>query len=366
MRTGNIEGQINNIWQVAYDSGDLTEALTSLTISNLDGNNDKEYELIVRHVGGSATASYMQLRINNDSTSNIYGMQTLYGQNTTEGASRFTDNKLYIGGIVGANAQNAIGFGRIHINAKSGYVRTGFIWSAENIVTTTVDAIAAIGFSWNNTVDNITSLTILANQVGGLGIGTRIILLKKVSLTVGTRTGDISVLNKITNSWQKVYSNLLGSPAASITISNLNGNLDVLYRLKMRYISTNASGFVRLDINGDTTIGNYGVQDLAGANSTLTATRYTGCGGYLAGLTVYNPDDSISIADVLLIAKSGYVRTFLNNGADAISTTTVTNKSLQCFSWNNTADNITSLVIRAGAGNLDTGTFIELEKLVLN
>lgn len=163
--------------QVVYDSQELTGASTSLTISGLNGDVDEEYELICRFVGGSSTAQRFYTRINNDTGSN-YGYQQLEGNNTTPSAIRNVNDVIWhnLGATV---AQNNIVFSHAKIKAKSGVVRTVILKNAYGVATTTVTGMEIIGQSWNNTVDNITSLVVFANQANGLGIGSRVILLAK-------------------------------------------------------------------------------------------------------------------------------------------------------------------------------------------
>ena len=64
---------------------------------------------------------------------------------------------------------------------------------------------------------------------------------------------------------------------------------------------------------------------------------------------------------MLISAKSGYVRTAINEHTDSIVTTTVGRMYLRGQSWNNTADEITSLVVLANQANgLGVGTQITL------
>ncbi|KKM18202.1 hypothetical protein LCGC14_1668080, partial [marine sediment metagenome] len=95
---------------------------------------------------------------------------------------------------------------------------------------TTIDKIASYAESWTNTADEITSLVVFADNTDGIGIGSRIILLKKVDVSSDMKTGAIEVQGEIENAWQKIYTNDLTSAAASVTISGLTGNTDVVYK----------------------------------------------------------------------------------------------------------------------------------------
>ena len=71
------------------------------------------------------------------------------------------------------------------------------------------------------------------------------------------------------------------------------------------------------------------------------------------------------MTEALIYAKSGYTRTVLHSSIYYASGTTVTGLEVRGSSWNNTADNITSIVIGASTTNgLGVGTSIELWKKV--
>ena len=364
MKIGSLASpvQVTNTWTVAYDSGELSAAATSLTISNINGDIDEEYQLILREVSGVTTTQF-QVRPNNDSAAN-YGWQRINGQNMGASAYRTTDDR-FIASTYGG-AVNEITLSVSHIYAKSGYVRTALANHASGISGTTVTNITSIGSSWNNTSDVITNLVVLANQTNGIGIGSRIILLKKVTSTSGMKTGALEVQGSVYGTWQKVYSTTLDAAATSVTISGLDGNTDVMYRLKCRFVNGfNGAVSYLFRPNNDTGT-NYGFQYLAGINATASAGRNTA----QTGTSICNQADAlndIAEGEVLFYAKSGYVRTSTGSNSRAISVTTVTGIILYGQAWNNTTDNITSLVIFADSANgLGVGSFIYLEKLVLS
>lgn len=364
MKIGSLASpvQVTNTWTVAYDSGELSAAATSLTISNINGDIDEEYQLILREVSGVTTTQF-QVRPNNDSAAN-YGWQRINGQNMGASAYRTTDDR-FIASTYGG-AVNEITLSVSHIYAKSGYVRTALANHASGISGTTVTNITSIGSSWNNTSDVITNLVVLANQTNGIGIGSRIILLKKVTSTSGMKTGALEVQGSVYGTWQKVYSTTLDAAATSVTISGLDGNTDVMYRLKCRLIFGGAGGgsfFIRP--NNDTGT-NYGEQQLTGVNTTASASRSTARDAMYID-TVGSSVNNITQSEEIIYAKSGYVRTEILIANHDVSGTTNTRIELFGHVWNNTTDNITSLVVGGGQANsLGIGTFIYLEKLVLS
>ena len=361
MKIGSLESpvQVTNTWTVAYDSGELGSAQTSITISGLDGNTDEEYMLICR----SILVDTHNLYINNDSATN-YGFQRVTGQSATTAANRNTATTARLGGGTSGGG-NRITLSKTLIYAKSGYIRTLITEMAEDITGTTIDQVSLYGQSWNNTIDNITSLVIYAGA-NGLGIGSRFILLKKVTSTSGLKTGALEVQGSVYGTWQKVYSTTLEAAATSVTISGLDGNTDVMYRVVVRKtFGSDSRGDVRLNNDSGS---NYGYQEITGAGSSIAASRSTTFSGILnaaGGATSFS--GYIGMSETIIYAKSGYVRTALCSTSRDISGTTVNNIMLVGCSWSNTTDNITNLVCNASvADGLGIGTYIYLEKLVLS
>jgi hypothetical protein len=360
MYTGNIDAQIDSLMQVCYDSGELASAATSITISGLDGDSAEEYELIVRAVNGYNGAINYSFYFNADTTN--YGYQQLYGSNASKGASRNTE-----GGIndMGGGALASIFMLHSKIQAKSGQVRTCINKSIYPIATTTVETVKINGHSWNDTASNITSMTIIADQANGLGIGSRVILLKKVSNS-GLATGELDIHGVVKNAWQEVYTTSLLSTASSVTISGLTGNSDVLYRLRARVVA-GRSGDTNYNIalNNDTAA-NYGGQIVYGANTAVTAYRGTTNTGILATYFATRAVGREAVLDGLLYAKSGYLRTGIGTITIDVNGTTIEGSSLDGGVWNNTADEITLMVFTCDqTGGLGIGTEISLERLNL-
>jgi hypothetical protein len=171
---GNISA---DTWEKIYETT-LTEAATSLTISNLDGNTDEEYRLIIRGIGGHASGwQSFRVRPNNDDTADNYGVQQIRGASSTASAYRGTDRGFYGGGLSPSQA----GLADFIIYAKSGYVRTCILsgMSINAAGGTTIEEIRSMGQSWNNTADNVTSFTIVGVSANEFGVGTQIELYRK-------------------------------------------------------------------------------------------------------------------------------------------------------------------------------------------
>lgn len=360
MKTAAVDGVIyGNEWQTIYDSGELASAQTSITISDLDGNTDKEYRVIARFVNGYNGTCQYGFRPNGDSASN-YGNQYLRGQNTVVDAGRSTSQSFI---FLGASLSlGSLDFADAIFYAKSGYVRTSLVKESIFGSGTTVDSMISRGSVWNNTSDNITSLSIVALSTDGIGVGSRIILMRRSDRDASTigKMGKVNAYGKIKGCFQQIYSNTLSAPATSVTITGLDGDTDVLYRLVFRGVNNyNGAASVGLTFNGDSGT-NYGYQRLYGSDAASGADRYTAISGFSIGN--YGVLNDKTFSEVLVYAKSGYVRTGILNDAWNINGTTISAILLKGFVWNNTATNMYSMTIdTAGYANgLGTGTVIEL------
>jgi hypothetical protein len=181
---------------------------------------------------------------------------------------------------------------------------------------------------------------------------------------IAEQWGTARVVGNFTaDTWTRVYNTTLTSAATSVTISGLDGNTDEEYNLLIRAINNNASAAeYRLRFNNDTG-SNYGKQNLRGTSTTADAIRSTGDDNAPLSYRGTIAQNETILTDTLIYAKSGYVRTGINKNTTGISGTTVTALGLNGFVWNNTADNVTSLVIYANqADGLGIGTTIELYK----
>jgi len=156
--------------------------------------------------------------------------------------------------------------------------------------------------------------------------------------------------------WEEIYEHTVaGSAETSITISNLSGNTDEVYMLDVR--TTVAAMTYSLKLNSDGTVTNYGFQYLYAADESLTAARNNN--------TIPQITHGIGAGNVLICAKSGENRTLLIDNIREVSGTTVTSLLTWGWVWNNSADEITSLVIVASqAGGLGVGSHISLYRRI--
>jgi hypothetical protein len=335
-------------WKVAYDSGELGSAQTSVTISSLDGNTDGEYQLITRIINGYNGAVNYGVRLNNDTGSN-YGRQTQYATSTTAAAVRTAESYNRIGYV---SAQNQVNTYIYNIFPKSGYTRTAIGKGSFEVSGTTVGYVALDGLSWSNTADNITSIVVLADQTNGIGVGSRIILLKKTTVLDTSKT------------WEQVYTHTVtGSAESSFGVNTLTGNSDVVYRVSGR-IKNGQSGapdyYIRFNSDSGS---NYGMQRFTGTNTTVAASQSAVDGVYIPSASALN--DYVHFEGIIY-AKSGKIRTIIIEGLGAISSTTVSQDLLNAYSWNNTADEITNIsFFGTGSNGFGVGSEVSIERLNL-
>jgi len=366
MKIGTIESPtiIDGTWQVIHDSGELASAVTDYDITDLDGDTDIEYKLIVRQVVGGANGT-LSFRFNND-TSTIYGYQEFkgIGSNATTTQGTTSINRFYMS--YNANSVGDIIFGEAHIYAKQGYIRTALTKWVGKISGTTVGECGMDGCVYNKTDSNITSIQVLGSVASGLGVGTRIILMRKVTAD-GLKTGDLEVQGKVYGVWQEVSrKEVTGSAIDSHAFTDLDGDTDVLYRLVIRGVNNYDGACTTVFQFNDDTANNYGYQQLYATNTTVTAANYTSKYNFSGGLVFGSDLNDLYQASFLIYAKSGYVRSVIMEGSSAIMGTTVGYTALVGASWNNTANEIISLkVSNTEATGLGVGTVIILERLNL-
>ncbi len=345
---------------------DYNGARSVYVAQNIDGNTDEEYRLVAMFknddTGGDCA---YRLRLNNDAGAN-YPWQYINGTNTTASAYRHSgDTGFYIGGGGDADGSARQCLSDTTVKAKSGYVRTAITTEGELIGGTTVTSVSKLGQVWSNTSDNITSLHIVSasNRPLGLGVGTHILLFARrqgSDATFGIKTGDLSVQGNANCGIMQLVERyeVTGSAATSKTFSGLDGNTDVVYELRGRTVNGyNGNGSYSVQVNGDTG-NNYGWQRIYASDTTVGADRTVHGAFYCGSLSALS---HVGMFDLLLYAKSGYVRTALLDDFYGINGTSISAMDVKGYSWNNTADNITSLVVSATqTGGLGVGTVIEL------
>jgi len=147
-----------------------------------------------------------------------------------------------------------------------------------------------------------------------------------------------------------------------LNATGLTGDTDEEYRLNTKFENGSAStAYYRTRPNNDSGT-NYGIQYFGASDTTLDAARST---GYTEFYTGYATTLKQSFGLLNIYAKTGFVRTATMEHTESVSGTTVTAVYLMGSSWNNTADNITSLVIDSSAKNgIGVGSLVEVYKKV--
>lgn len=161
----------------------------------------------------------------------------------------------------------------------------------------------------------------------------------------------------------KEYENTLAASATSLTISNLDGNVDIEYIIEVRIVNDyNGSVTYYLQPNNDSTPGGYGYAFVYGWGATAAAAVSTAPGLVCGNCGALN---HISWSRTRLRAKSGFNRVAVTEKVKQVTGTTPTFAEFWGQVWNNSADNITSIVLSASAANgLGVGTYICLWKRV--
>ena len=347
-------------YQMIYNQ-ETAGSTTSINITPIVGQTDKEYRLIVSGMNPLAAAQTYLVRPNNNSDATAYGQQNMTGTAAVAAAARTTGSGIWLSdaAITSANYM----FADMALKSRSGTVRTALVKSANNINQTSVGSINFAGWSWIDTSASVTSL-----MLGGvLGSSNVMLFARKPSGSdsdaTGIPTGDLDVQGDFTaDVMQKVYETTLTASASSVTISGLNGNTDVLYRLSTEFKNDSGlTAYYGTRTNNDSGT-NYGIQYFGALNTTLDTLSSA---VYTELYTGYATTGTQSLGELTLYAKSGHVRTAIIEHTQSVSGTTVTYVYLMGNSWNNTTDNITSLVIFSSvAGGIGIGTYICLERLV--
>ena len=362
MRTGSIEGKIDGLYQVIYDSGELGTAATTITISSLTGDSTKEYVLILRLKNGYDGATYVYVRPNNDSTANTYGYQYFAGTGTSEVAGRSILEEQWLFGH--SDQLNGLCFSILHMTTKSGHIRLSHCHRIFGI-TETVSQIIQLGQSWKNTADEITSLVVYADQADGFGVGSRLILMEKTELDT-MKTGDIDPQGTIEGAWELIAeTDITGSAATTFTWSGLTGDTDCVYKIKGFNKNSYAGAmavYVRLNNDSGTTSGYQYMKSEDAVDTAISASNNT----YFTILNLAELESDISFGECVLYAKSGENRMGITLAAQAVTGEDVDEVTMWGSIWNNSADEVTSItVVASQADGLGIGSHYELWRLNL-
>ncbi|HMV44833.1 MAG TPA: hypothetical protein PKL30_24815 [Leptospiraceae bacterium] len=158
-----------------------------------------------------------------------------------------------------------------------------------------------------------------------------------------------------------IYETDVTSSTNTVTVSGLNGDTDLSYRIHTVIVSNTASGcdtFVRP--NNDSNTANYSSLGINASTSTVGQAYYSTIGGLRVGSTGTS-NDMVSCHS-FLYAKTGLKRHLVADCIDmANASSTVQNKAHYGGLWTNSATNISSLVFFSTCANgIGAGSHIEV------
>lgn len=153
-----------NCFETIYETT-LGSNQTSVTISGLDGDTDRIWELEIMLVNNGSID--IQVQPNADSTAAHYGYKYFQGAATTASQGSNNANPTSFGG--GTTGQ--VSWNRITMYTKQGNNRL-LLSEMYYGATTTPQLLRLSGMSYNVTNTNFTSLAIVASSASGLGTGT--------------------------------------------------------------------------------------------------------------------------------------------------------------------------------------------------
>jgi hypothetical protein len=161
-------------------------------------------------------------------------------------------------------------------------------------------------------------------------------------------------------SWRLIYETDVTSATQTVNISNLNGDVDIQYQIRCRFVAGAVSSNFWLRPNGDATAAKYGIQDMYGSSTGAANASQTtsglgfemGAGGTPGHINSYSGD---------LYAKSGTQRQLLAIFGTGSAGTTIDYVRTVAGVWNDTSSNITSLSIYSSVANgIGAGSHIEI------
>jgi len=362
MKIGSIEGMVDGLFQVVYDSGVLSSASTSFTVSNLEGNTAEEYMIIYKVVNNYNGVNTVYVRFNGDTGAN-YGRQNFFGTGTSPYAIRRTGQTIWH--LLYNTTLDYTSFGVLKMTAKSGIPRLGKTIIGESMTGTTPTYVEGCSFVWNNTADEITSMTFGATGTDGIGVGSQFIIVKKVQIDA-TKVGDIEPQGKIDGAWELIAETNVGASGDDIiNFTSLEGDTACIYRIIAYHIQyAGGSGGVFLRLNFDSSA-NYGRIEMKSTNAAISVLSSSGS-GFMEALS-WGGADSLNFCDTYIYVKSGYERLAVSQFIFNCAGEDVETVGLGAGIWSNTADEVTSITLSASASAdmMAEGSHFELWRLNL-
>ena len=155
-------------------------------------------------------------------------------------------------------------------------------------------------------------------------------------------TGGVGILSFSNMGFQKIYDDTLSSAATTFTVSPVDGNVDKLYIIVFAGVAGHAVGTSDYLIRPNNDSGaNYGIRWMQ-TTGNGAATNVSG----LYSAQGLDPGD-IGLSICFLHPVTGFNRRMVGTGMDRSAVETIDIIGMVASLWNNSADNITSLVFVA-------------------
>ncbi len=187
-------------------------------------------------------------------------------------------------------------------------------------------------------------------------------------------SGYVLPYRPLQKSEKLIYSNSMTVAATSVTISGLDGDTDLTYRLRLKIVNdANISGLgYTAQPNGDSTGANYVGRNLTGYSAGAAMGLTTGTPGFYIGYSSHSGTaaggcgvgcgGAMINSETIIHAKSGTVRSSTSTHIDFNQVDSMNYIEMNGSMWINKVTNITSLVLTCG-GTVDcfgVGSRIEL------
>jgi len=166
-----------------YDNT-LAENATSVTLSNLAGNTDKEYFIIAKWIRNGALnggGGNFGIQCNGDTGVSNYGWQTNHNSGGGGAASLgWNDNAWFMLWMGRADTNGYLSMGYGHLLAESGKYRMLIGQMLRQVGAATIHSLYSMGCTWWNTADEITNLQFLGEDATSMKIGTHLLMYRRV------------------------------------------------------------------------------------------------------------------------------------------------------------------------------------------
>jgi len=155
-----------------------------------------------------------------------------------------------------------------------------------------------------------------------------------------------------------IYETDVTSATTSVNVTGLNGDVDLEYQIKCRFITGAAAPYILVQPNGDSTAGNYISRGVWTTNNATTNGDVNNYGGILIGYGTTANQTSQSFS--YFYAKTGLIR-HLNNTITLNGDASNLAAGTYSGTWLNSASNITSIKITSSvASGIGAGSHIEV------